>query len=204
MAIVNIDNRYSTTLAMISGVMITATRLAIPQFYPSQATNGWANLFAELSGGGLTLFALLAGTISFLVQFGGVSIFIGGLLCYKKHLRSGKEFVGIGTTFGFADLLLAIPSLGSSSSGPIYLVIIAWTGLLFAVFAGRHIKGPKGSYASEVRKLVTGIRGRLIRQEKRKRRERRMRRRRAQSKLARGNLPSSKQYNVGGNKNSQG
>lgn len=204
MAIVNIDNRYSTTLAMISGVMITSTRLAIPQFYPSQATNGWANLFAELSGGGLTLFALLAGTISFLVQFGGVSIFIGGLLCYKKHLRSGKEFVGIGTTFGFADLLLAIPSLGSSSSGPIYLVIIAWTGLLFAVFAGRHIKGPKGSYASEVRKLVTGIRGRLIRQEKRKRRERRMRRRRAQSKLARGNLPSSKQYNVGGNKNSQG
>ena len=203
MAIVNIDNRYSTTLAMISGVMITATRLAIPQFYPSQATNGWANLFAELSGGGLTLFALLAGTISFLVQFGGVSIFIGGLLCYKKHLRSGKEFVGIGTTFGFADLLLAIPSLGSSSSGPIYLVIIAWTGLLFAVFAGRHIKGPKGSYASEVRKLVTGIRGRLIRQEKRKRRERRMSRRRAQSKLARGNLPSSKQYNVGGNKNSQ-
>lgn len=204
MAIVNIDNRYSTTLAMISGVMITATRLAIPQFYPSQATNGWANLFAELSGGGLTLFALLAGTISFLVQFGGVSIFIGGLLCYKKHLRSGKEFVGIGTTFGFADLLLAIPSLGSSSSGPIYLVIIAWTGLLFAVFAGRHIKGPKGSYASEVRKLVTGIRGRLIRQEKRKRRERRMRRRRAQSKLARGNLASSKQYNVGGNKNGQG
>ncbi len=98
---------------------------------------------------------MLAGIISFLVQFGGVSIFIGGLLCYKKHLRSGKEFVGIGTTFGFADLLLAIPSLGSSSSGPIYLVVVAWTGLLFAVFAGRHIKGPKGSYAGEVRKLMT-------------------------------------------------
>lgn len=204
MAIVNIDNRYSTTLAMISGVMITATRLAIPQFYPSQATNGWANLFANLSSGGLTLFALFAGIISFLVQFGGVSIFIGGLLCYKKHLRSGKEFVGIGTTFGFADLLLAIPSLGSSSSGPIYLVVVAWTGLLFAVFAGRHIKGPKGSYAGEVRRLMTGIRSRILRQEKRKRRERRLRRRRTQAKVARGSLSSAKQYNVSSNKNSDG
>lgn len=188
---------------MISGVMITATRLLIPQFYPSQATNGWANLFAELSTGGLTLFALFAGTISFLVQFGGVSIFMGGLLCYKKHLRSGKEFVGIGTTFGFADLLLAIPTLGSSSSGPIYLVVVAWTGLLFAVFAGRHIKGPKGSYASEVRKLVTGIRSRVLRQEKRKKRERRLRRRRARSKLPRASLTPAKQYNVSGNKNSE-
>lgn len=203
MAIVNIDNRYSTVLAMISGVMITATRLAIPQFYPSQSTNGWANLFAQLSNGGLTLFAVLAGTVSFLVQFGGVSIFIGGLLCYKKHLRSGKEFVGIGTTFGFADLLLAIPSLGSSSSGPIYLVAVGWAGLFFAVFAGRHIKGPKGSYATEVRKLVTGIRSRILRQEKRKRRERRLRRRRAHSKLPRGSLPSAKQYNVSSNKNSE-
>jgi hypothetical protein len=189
---------------MISGVMITATRLLIPQFYPSQATNGWANLFANLSSGGLTLFALFAGIISFLVQFGGVSIFIGGLLCYKKHLRSGKEFVGIGTTFGFADLLLAIPSLGSSSSGPIYLVVVAWTGLLFAVFAGRHIKGPKGSYAGEVRKLMTGIRSRILRQEKRKRRERRLRRRRTQAKVARGSLSSAKQYNVSSNKNSDG
>src|SRR3989449_10382363 len=120
---------------MISGVMITATRLAIPQFYPSQATSGWANLFTELSNGGLTLFAVLAGTVSFLVQFGGVSIFIGGLLCYKKNLRSGKELVGIGTTFGFAELLLAIPSLRSNSAGPIYLVVVAWTGLFFAVFA---------------------------------------------------------------------
>ncbi|OLB71457.1 hypothetical protein AUI06_03625 [archaeon 13_2_20CM_2_52_21] len=202
MAIVNIDNRYSTTLAMISGVMITATRLAIPQFYPSQATNGWANLFTQLSSGGLSLFAVLAGTVSFLVQFGGVSIFIGGLLCYKKHLRSGKEFVGIGTTFGFADLLLAIPSLGSSSSGPIYLVVVAWTGLFFAVFAGRHIKGPKRSYASEVRKIVTGIRSRILRQEKRKKRERRLRRRRAQSKLTKGSLSPAKQYNISGNKNS--
>ena len=181
MAIVNIDNRYSSALAMIAGVMITTTRLLIPQFYPSQATNGWANLFTDLSSGGLTLFALLAGVISFLVQFGGVSIFIGGLLCLRKHLRSGKEFVGIGTTFGFADLILAIPSLTSTSSGPIYLVVVAWMGLLFAVFAERHIKGPKGTYAGELRKLMTGLRRRLARQEKRRRRERRLRRRRARS-----------------------
>src|SRR5438552_15065232 len=108
---------------MIAGVMITATRLAIPQFYPSQATNGWANLFAELSSGGLTLFAVLAGIISLLVQFGGVSIFIGGLLCYRKHLRSGKEFVGIGTTFGFVDLLLALLYMGTSNSRNIYRVV---------------------------------------------------------------------------------
>src|SRR6266704_3188016 len=145
---------------MIAGVMITATRLAIPLFYPSQATNGWANLFAELSSGGLTLFAVLAGIISFLVQFGGVSIFIGGFLCYRKHLRSGKEFVGIGTTFGFADLLLVIPSLGSSSYGPIYLVADAWSNLLLADFAGGYAKVPKGSYAGEGRKLMTGIRSR--------------------------------------------
>src|SRR5205807_4992530 len=119
---------------MISGVMITATRLAIPQFYPSQATNGWANLFAELSSGGLTLFAVLAGIISLLVQFGGVSIFIGGLLCYRKHLRSGKEFVGIGTTFGFADLLIAILSLRSTNSGPIFLFGISWSSRLLALF----------------------------------------------------------------------
>src|SRR3989442_15963456 len=103
---------------MIAGVMITATRLAIPQFYPSQATNGWANLFAELSSGGLTLFSVLAGIISFLVQFGGVSIFIGGFLFFKKHLRSGKKFFWIGTNFCFAHLLLAIPPLGGSSSCP--------------------------------------------------------------------------------------
>src|SRR3989442_15958489 len=107
---------------MISGVMITATRLAIPQFYPSQATNGWANLFAELSNGGLALFAVLAGTVSFLVQFGGVSIFIGGLLCYKKHLRSGKQFVAMGTTPAFAASLLPTPSPPSRSSRPIYLL----------------------------------------------------------------------------------
>ncbi|HET7405206.1 MAG TPA: hypothetical protein VFJ63_03730 [Candidatus Bathyarchaeia archaeon] len=181
MAIVNIDNRYASTLAIIAGVMITITRLAIPQFYPDQATNGWANLFGKLSSGGLSPFALLAGAVSLLVQFGGVSIFVGGLLCLGNHLRSGKELVGIGTTFGFADLLLAIPTLASSSAGPLYLEIAAWMGLLFAVLASRHIKGPRGTYAGEVRKLMVGIRRRLAREEKRKRRERRLRRRRART-----------------------
>ena len=191
MAIVNIDNRYSSSLAIVAGVMITITRLAIPQFYPDQATNGWANLFSELSTGGLSPFALLAGVVSLLVQFGGVSIFIGGLLCLGNHLRSGKEFVGIGTTFGFADLLLAIPTLASSSAGPIYLEIVAWMGLLFAVLASRHIKGPRGTYAGEVRKLVVGLRRRLVRENKKKRRERRLRRRRARASNSRAGLAST-------------
>jgi len=191
MAIVNINNRYSSTLAVIAGIMITVTRLAIPQFFPDQATNGWANLFGQLSTGGLSPFALLAGVVSLLVQFGGVSIFIGGLLCLGKHLRSGKEFVGIGTTFGFADLLLAIPTLASSSAGPLYLEIIAWMGLLFAVLASRHIKGPRGTYAGEVRKLMIGLRRRLVRENKRKRRERRIRRRRARASGGRAGLASA-------------
>src|SRR6266581_1623058 len=86
---------------------------------------------------------------------------------------------------------------------PIPLVVVAWTSLLLAVFAGRHIKGPKGSYAGEVRKLMGGIRSRILRQEKRKRRERRIRRRRAQSKITRGSLPSTKQYNISSDKNSE-
>ena len=191
MAIVNINNRYSSTLAVIAGVMITITRLAIPQFYPDQATNGWANLFSELSTGGLSPFALLAGIVSLLVQFGGVSIFIGGVLCLGNHLRSGKEFVGIGTTFGFADLLLAIPTLASSSAGPLYLEIVAWMGLLFAVLASRHIKGPRGTYAGEVRKLMVGLRRRFVRENKKKRRERRLRRRRARASSSRTGLAST-------------
>ena len=191
MAIVNINNRYSSTLAIIAGVMITITRLAIPQFYPDQATNGWSNLFSELSTGGLSPFAVLAGVVSLLVQFGGVSIFIGGVLCLGNHLRSGKEFVGIGTTFGFADLLLAIPTLASSSAGPLYLEIVAWTGLMFAVLASRHIKGPRGTYAGEVRKLMVGLRRRFVWENKKKRRERRLRRRRARASSSRTGLASS-------------
>jgi len=178
-AIVNIDNRYSSALAMIAGVMITVTRLLIPQFYPIQSVNGWATLFAELSTAGLRPFSFLAGALSLLVEFGGISIFVGGLLCYKNHLRSGKELVGIGATFGFADLLLAVPTLASSNSEPVYLAIVGWTGLLFAILANRHIKGPRRTYAGEVRWFMSSIGRRFTGEDQR--RERRLRRRRARS-----------------------
>jgi peptidoglycan/LPS O-acetylase OafA/YrhL len=179
MAFVNIDNRYSSALAMVAGVMITITRLLIPQFYPSQSVNGWTTLFTDLSGAGLKPFSFLAGALSLLVEFGGVSIFIGGLLCFRNHLRSGKEFVGIGATFGFADLLLALPSLASSDSGPVYLAVVAWMGLLFAVLANRHIKGPKRTYAGEVRWFMSNLGRKLSREDERRRG--RLRRRRARS-----------------------
>ncbi len=180
MAFVNIDNRYSSLLAMISGVMITVTRLLVPQFYPSQSINGWTVIFNRLSMAGIRPFSVLAVVLSLLVEFGGVSIFIGGLLCYGNHLRSGKEFVGIGATFGFADLLLALPSLVNSDSGPIYLAGVAWLGLLFAVLANRHIKGPKRTYAGEVRWFMSSL-GRKFAREDERRRERRLRRRRTRS-----------------------
>lgn len=183
LAIVNIDNRYASTLAVISGVMITTTRFLIPQFYPSQATNGWATLFTQLSTLGFTPFALLAGTLSLLVQFGGVSIFLGGLLCFWNHLRSGKELVGIGTTVGFADLLLALPSLATRASGPVSLALVGWMGLFFAVLASRHIKGPKRTYAGEVRWFMSSIGQRIV-GEDRKRRDRRLRRRRGRDRLS--------------------
>lgn len=183
MAIVNIDNRYASALAMVSGVMITATRFLIPQFYPSQATNGWATLFTELSNQGIAPFALVAKALSFLVQFGGVSIFLGGLLCFKNHLRTGKEFVGIGTTVGFADLLLALPSLAMRESGPVSLAAVGWIGLLFAILASRHIKGPKRTYAGEVRWFMSSI-GQRIAGEDKRRRDRRMRRRRGRDNLS--------------------
>jgi hypothetical protein len=179
MALVNIDNRYSSALAMVAGVMITVTRLLIPQFYPSQSANGWTVLFTDLSSAGLKPFSFLARALTFLVEFGGVSIFIGGLLCYGNHLRSGKEFVGIGATFGFADLLLALPSLASSNSGPVYLAVVAWMGLLFAVLANRHIKGPKRTYAGEVRWFMSSLGRRFTREDERRRG--RLRRRRARS-----------------------
>jgi hypothetical protein len=178
-AIVNIDNRYSSALAMIAGVMITITRLLIPQFYPSQSVNGWTTLFAELSTAGLKPFSFLAGALSLLVEFGGISIFAGGLLCYKNHLRSGKELVGIGATFGFADLLLAVPTLASSNSGPASPAVVGWTGLLFAILANRHIKGPRRTYAGEVRWFMSSVGRKFTREDER--RERRLRRRRARS-----------------------
>ncbi|HZY94659.1 MAG TPA: hypothetical protein VFE98_07370 [Candidatus Bathyarchaeia archaeon] len=197
MAIVNIPRAHSSALAMIGGIIMAATRLVLPNFFPAQATNGWATLFGALSsGGGITAFTLIAGIISFLVQFGGVSIFAGGLLCYKQHLRTGKELMSIGTTVGFADLILSIPSVASSNYAPPYL--IAWLGLFIAVFAGRHVHGPTSSYAGEFRKLYGLLKSRFVKEEKKSRSPER-----PKPRPARQSLSSTRQYSDANNKNSQ-
>ncbi len=158
---------------MLGGGILAITRQAIIAVLPAQATNGWATLFQELSPGGqVTVFSILAGTMSILVQFSGITIFIGGILCFKDHVRSGKELVGLGTTVGFADLLLLIPALASNQQGP--PLWFAWAGLAFSVFADRHIRGPRASYAGEVRKLLVALRTRV----KSKARKKQLRRRR--------------------------
>ncbi len=184
MAFVNIDNRYSSSLAMVAGVILTVTRPVLSNLVPGQASNPWLALFTSLSSNGLTVFSVLAGILAILVQIGGVTIFLGGLLCYANHLRSGKELVGLGTTFGLVDLVISVPSLASGSLGP--PLWIAWVGLLCAVFADRHIKGPKDSYAGEVRKLFTSLRSRMRRERvSKKKRERQARRSRARKRAAR-------------------
>ncbi len=184
MAFVNIDNRYSSALAMVAGVILTVTRPVLSNLVPGQASNPWLALFTSLSSNGLTVFSVLAGILAILVQIGGVTIFLGGLLCYANHLRSGKELVGLGTTFGLVDLVISVPSLASGSLGP--PLWIAWVGLFCAVFADRHIKGPKDSYAGEVRKLFTSLRSRMSRERvSKKKRERQARRSRARKRAAR-------------------
>ena len=184
MAFVNIDNRYSSALAMVAGVILTVTRPVLSNLVPGNASNPWAVLFTNLSGNGVTVFWILAGILSILVQIGGVTILLGGLLCYANHLRLGKELVGFGTTFGLVDLLTSVPSLASGSLGP--PLWIAWVGLFCAVFADRHIKGPKDSYAGEVRKLFTSLRSRMRRERvSKKKRERQARRSRARKRAAR-------------------
>lgn len=184
MAFVNIDNRYSSSLAIIAGIILTLTRPILSNLLPAQASNPWAVLFTNLSSHGTTLFWILAGIVSILVQVGGATILVGGALCYANHLRLGKELVGFGTTFGLVDLLSSIPALASGSYGP--PLWIAWIGLFCAVFADRHIKGPKDSYAGEVRKLLVALRTRT-RTEKavKRRRERKARRARAQYRASR-------------------
>src|SRR6266699_5087194 len=184
MAFVNIDNSYSSALAMVAGVILTVTRTVLSNLVPGQASNPWLALFTSLSSNGLTVFSVLAGILAILVQIGGVTIFLGGLLCYANHLRSGKELVGLGTTFGLVDLVISVPSLASGSLGP--PLWIAWVGLFCAVFADRHIKGPKDSYAGEVRKLFTALRSRMRRERvSKKKRERQARRSRARKRAAR-------------------
>jgi hypothetical protein len=198
MAFVNIDNRYSSALAMVAGVILALTRPVLSNLVPGQASNPWLSLFTSLSSNGLTVFSVLAGILAILVQIGGVTIFLGGLLCYANHLRSGKELVGIGTTFGLVDLLTSIPSLASGSYGP--PLWIAWVGLFCAVFADRHIKGPKDSYAGEVRKLFFSLRSRMSRERvSKKKRERQARRARAKKRAARIAGVSSRPYKLGSN-----
>lgn len=198
MAFVNIDNRYSSALAMIAGAILTLTRPVLSNLVPGNASNPWLGLFTGLSSQGLTVFSVLAGILAILVQIGGGTVFLGGLLCYANHLRSGKELVGIGTTFGLVDLLSSIPSLASGSYGP--PLWIAWVGLFCAVFADRHIKGPKDSYAGEVRKLLVSLRSRMSREKiSKKKRERQARRSRARKRAARLSGASSRPYKLGNN-----
>ncbi len=167
---------------MLGGAILAITRQAIIAVLPAQATNGWATLFQELSPGGqVTVFSILAQTMSILVQFSGLTIFIGGILCFKDHVRSGKELVGLGTTVGFADLLLLIPALASNQQGP--PLWFAWAGLAFSVFADRHIRGPRASYAGEVRKLLVALRTRV----KSKARKKQLRRRRRRIRVGQAN-----------------
>lgn len=187
MAFVNIDNRYSSALAIIAGVILTLTRQLLKALVPTQVLSPWADLFSRLgSSGGISVFWFLAGFLSILVQIGGVTILIGGILCYFNHLRLGKEFVGFGTTFGLVDLLSSAPALATGNYGP--PLWIAWVGLFFAVFADRHIKGPKDSYAGEVRKLLLSLKSRVKRErnakKRRERRTRRLRTRRRASRLS--------------------
>ncbi len=160
---------------MLGGAILAITRQALIAVLPAQVSNGWATLFQEISPGGqVTVFSILAQAMSVLVQFGGLTVFLGGLLCFKDHVRSGKELVGLGTTVGFADLLLLIPALSSNQEGP--PLWLAWVGLAFAVFADRHIHGPKVSYAGEVRKLLVALRSRMHSRARRKQLRRRRRR----------------------------
>src|SRR5881628_3782726 len=82
---------------MLGGAILAITRQALVAVLPEQVSNGWATLFQQLSPGGqVTLFSILALAMSVLVQFGGFTVFLGGLLCFKDHVRSGKELVGLG------------------------------------------------------------------------------------------------------------
>lgn len=200
MAFVNIDNRYSSALAMVAGVILTLTRPVLSNLVPGNASNPWADLFGNLSSHGVTVFWVLAGILSILVQIGGVTISLGGALCYANHLRLGKELVGFGTTFGLVDLLTSVPSLASGSYGP--PLWIAWVGLFCAVFADRHIKGPKDSYAGEVRKLLVSLRSRISRERvSKKKRERQARRVRARKRNARIAGTSSRPNKLGSDSN---
>ncbi len=107
----------------------------------------------------------------------------------KRHLRSGKELIGIGTGVGLADLLLLAHS---GTFGP--LEWLGWGGLVLAILAGRHVHGPEASYAGEIRRLVVALRTRLKRQRKQaQKRSRRLRARRAKQLTGQHNFGRDKE-----------
>ncbi len=160
-----------------------------------QPTNAWQDLFNQLkSNSGLSFFAVLAGIMWVLTQFGGLTIGLGGVLSLKNHLRSGKELIGLGTGVGLADLLLLAHS---GTIGPYEWV--GWSGLVLSVLAGRHIHGPEASYAGELRRLITTLRARLAGKNARKA----VRRRHSRSLRAKRIRSSTAEYDVRNNKKRQ-
>lgn len=133
----------------MAGVLLT---IATP---PIVAENPWVGLFNTL-GDQLTALKVIAGIMLVLGSLGGITICLGGILCFKNHLRSGKELVGLGTGVGLADLLLLAQTKGL---GPQEWT--GWSGLVLAILAGRHLHGPDASYAGELRKLLASLRTRL-------------------------------------------
>ena len=130
--------------------------------------------------------------MSILVKFGGATICAGGILCFKNHLRSGKELIGLGTGVGLADMLLLAYS--GTFRPPEWL---GWGGLALAVLAGRHIHGPEASYAGEIRKLFVALRTRFHRKNRKQVRRRRSRRRRGrQAQQAKQARASTGQYDL--------
>ncbi len=163
---------------MLAGVLMTLGRY-------SQSQNAWTTLFTNLSGQNTTFAGAFASAVAFvmqyLVQFSGMTMFVGGLLSYKNHVRSGKELVGLGTGVGLADLLVGFTSGTLTLYQP-----LGWAGLAVAVFASRHLHGPSATYAEEVQKLFSSLKKKLVREEK-TRRKRMLRRNVKRSSLVRRN-----------------
>src|SRR5207245_9060211 len=93
---------------MLAGVLLTLGRY-------SQSENSWTTLFNHLSTQNTaTIASTLASAIAFgmqyLVQFGGVTMFVGGLLSYKNHVRSGMEIEVLGRRDGVTDLFVVFTS----------------------------------------------------------------------------------------------
>lgn len=72
-------------------------------------------------------------------------------------------------------------------------------GLVLAVLAGRHIRGPDASYAGEIRKLLAGFRTRFSKKDPKK-----VRRRRSRRVMARRTRVSTGQDDLGRNKKREG